>query len=76
MIVKGITGIPTNEVQTYKRGERLEAYLTQPFYVAEAFTGKKGASVNLADTINDIRKILDGVTDSKEVEELTFIGNI
>lgn len=72
--VRGSEHLPAAEIQTFKRGERLEAYLTQPFYVAEDFTGTKGESVSLTDTINDVRKILDGVTDSVEIERLTFIG--
>ncbi|WP_342431764.1 hypothetical protein [Neobacillus sp. FSL H8-0543] len=74
--VKGITGIPTSEVQTYQRGERLEAYLTQPFYVAEPFTGQKGQSVNLEDTLTDVRKIIDGAMDGVELDSLNFIGSL
>lgn len=74
--VKGIDGIPASEIQVFNRGERLEAYLTQPFYVAEAFTGQKGESVELETTINDVRKIIDGGTDSKEIEKLNFIGSL
>ncbi|MDP4084168.1 MAG: hypothetical protein Q8934_06085 [Bacillota bacterium] len=74
--VKGLNGIPSSEVQTYKRGERLEAYLTQPFFVAETFTGKKGESVNLQDTLLDVRKILEGGTDFMEIESLNYIGSL
>lgn len=74
--VKGINGIPSSEIETFHRGERLEAYLTQPFYVAEAFTGIKGEEVSLKDTLNDVKKILDGVIDSKDIASLNFIGTI
>lgn len=74
--VKGIAGIPASEIQTYQRGERLEAYLTQPFYVAEAFTGIKGESVSLKDTLSDVQKILDGAVDSAGIDTLNFIGNL
>ncbi len=74
--VKGIEAVPDAEMQTYKRGERLEAYLTQPFYVAEPFTGKKGETVSLKDTLNDVQKILDGSADSKEVDQLDYIGTL
>lgn len=74
--IHGIDKLPNSEIQTFKRGERLEAYLTQPFYVAEAFTGKKGETISLTDTLNDIRKILDGVTDSIVVDSLTYIGRL
>jgi len=74
--VKGLDGIPASEVQVYNRGERLEAYLTQPFFVAEDFTGIKGEEVALETTLNDIRKIIDGGADSQTVESLNFIGKL
>lgn len=74
--VKGISRIPTSECQTYHRGERLEAYLTQPFFVAEAYSGKKGEAVNLKDTLKDVRAILTGVTDTNQVESLNYIGRL
>lgn len=74
--VRGLDAIPAAELETYNRGERLEAYLTQPFYVAEAYTGIKGESVSLNDTLTDVRKILDGGTDAEELKSLTFIGKL
>ncbi|KKO52428.1 ATP synthase subunit B [Paenibacillus sp. DMB20] len=74
--VKGIAGIPGSEVETYHRGERLEAYLTQPFTVAEPYTGKKGESVSLQDTLNDVQAILNGSWDDAPVESLYFIGRL
>ncbi|WP_409291242.1 hypothetical protein [Peribacillus sp. SCS-37] len=74
--VRGLTGIPSSELQTYSRGERLEAYLTQPFYVAEEFTGTKAETVSLSDTLNDIRTILEGGADERSPEELKYIGRL
>jgi F-type H+-transporting ATPase subunit beta len=74
--VRGEEKLPSSEVQTFKRGERLEAYLTQPFYVAEGFTGKKGESVSLQDTLKDVQAILDGSFDSQDVEKLSYIGKL
>ncbi|WP_424237499.1 helix-turn-helix domain-containing protein [Bhargavaea ginsengi] len=74
--VGGIDRIPASELQTYRRGERLEAYLTQPFYVAEAFTKKPGASVSLQETLNDVKEIMNGSADSKEVADLELIGSL
>lgn len=74
--VKGLEGIPHSEVETFNRGERLEAYLTQPFYTAEEYTGIKGVSVSLNDTLSDVRKILDGATDSIDIKSLSFVGKI
>jgi len=68
--------LPETEIQIYKRGERLEAYLTQPFFVAEPFSGKKGEDVDLPTMLEDIRKILEGSYDSAEVNSLSYIGTI
>jgi len=74
--IHGLDSLPENEKTTFKRGELLEAYLTQPFYVAETFTGIKGASVSLQDTLQDVRKILDGAFDSFELEKINFVGKL
>ena len=74
--VSGIERIPASELQTYRRGERLEAYLTQPFYVAESFTKKAGESVSLQDTLNDVKEIINGSIDSRELTEVMFIGKL
>ena len=74
--VIGIDKLPTSQVSTYLRGERLEAYLTQPFYVAESFTKKPGVSVSLQDTLKDVNEIINGALDSKEVSEIDFIGSL
>ncbi|WP_026907402.1 helix-turn-helix domain-containing protein [Paucisalibacillus globulus] len=74
--VSGMERIPTSELQTYQIGERLEAYLTQPFYITEAFTRKSGEAVSLQDALNDVKEILNGTVDSKEVSELEFIGKL
>lgn len=74
--VSGIERIPASELQTYRRGERLEAYLTQPFYVAESFTKKTGQSVKLQETLNDVKEIINGAIDNKDISELEFIGKL
>ncbi|MGA4721888.1 hypothetical protein [Fictibacillus nanhaiensis] len=72
--VNGKDKLPGLEKQTYIIGERLEAYLTQPLYVAEEVSGKKGVNVNLLDTLTDVRKILDKKYDERNISELEYIG--
>jgi F-type H+/Na+-transporting ATPase subunit beta len=59
---------------TFERARRLRAYLTQPFHVTEAFSGRPGASVPLADMLADVRAILAGRTDPLAVEPLAYRG--
>ncbi|ARI75871.1 ATP synthase beta subunit C-terminal domain-containing protein [Halobacillus mangrovi] len=74
--VGGMDPLSSADQQVYKRGELLEAYLSQPFYVAEPFTGVKGEHVPLDQTLMDTRKILDGAEDHKLAKELMSIGSL
>lgn len=56
------------------RARRLLRYNTQPFFVAEEFTGRSGQQVPLTRTLQDVRVILDGTYDARPEEELSFIG--
>ena len=60
----------------FSRGERLEAYLTQPFYVAEPFTKKQGESLTIKEILVYVRKIVEGSMLEKEVKDLMYIGKI
>ena len=57
-----------------ERAERLRHYLSNPFYTAEAFTDRPGASVPLATTLTDVRAILDGNVDTIDPAALTMTG--
>ncbi|AWP27298.1 H two-sector ATPase alpha/beta subunit domain protein [Paenibacillus vortex V453] len=74
--VRGLQAIPASETEVYERGERLEAYLTQPFYVAEAYTRLQGERVSLLETLDDVQAILNGSMDHRSVESLSWIGTI
>ncbi|GGA67814.1 ATP synthase beta subunit C-terminal domain-containing protein [Ornithinibacillus halotolerans] len=62
--------------EIYKRGERLEAYLTQRFFVAEPYTKKKGASISLGVVLDDVNRIIDGQVDELSSEKLLYIGSL
>lgn len=75
---RGLSDVVENvEITTHSigEGERLEAYLTQPFYVTESFTKKQGESVSLQDTLIDVKEIINGAIDSKVVS-VAFIGKL
>jgi F-type H+/Na+-transporting ATPase subunit beta len=74
--VHGVGRLPESELQVFKQGEKLEAYLTQPFYVAEPYTGKKGVTVGLKETLSDVKKILESSLSEFNAEDLQFIGKI
>ena len=72
--VHGLEKFPPAEQAKFRRGERLEAFLTQPLYVAEAYTAKPGAWVPLPETLDGVRRVLDGAADELEVEALRYSG--
>jgi len=57
-----------------ERAQRLNAFLTTPFYVAEDFTGVSGVTVSLAETLDGVEAILAGDCDGVPAAELRMIG--
>lgn len=60
----------------YHRGERLEAFLSQPFYTAEPFTQRPGQWCSVHETLEDVKLLLDGKADHLNAEELKNIGRL
>ena len=61
---------------TVARARRLQRFLSQPFAVAEQFTGMQGKYVPLADTILGFREILDGKYDHIPESMFLYAGGI
>lgn len=60
----------------FRRTKRVINYLTQPFYITEQQTGKKGLHIPRTETINDIQTILSGKLDEIPEEKLLYIGTL
>ncbi len=58
------------------RARRMQKFLSQPFFVAEAFTNRPGRFVKLADTIEGFRQILDGQHDTVPEQAFLMAGTI
>jgi len=58
------------------RARKIERFLSQPFFVAEVFTGSPGKYVTLADTIKGFQMILKGELDSLPEQAFYMVGNI
>ena len=63
--ILGMDELSDEDKLTVARARRIQRFLTQPFFVAEVFTGNVGQYVKLADTIKGFREILDGKHDDK-----------
>ncbi len=60
----------------YRRARRVQRFLSQPFHVAEQFTGLKGAFVSIEETIKGFNMIMDGEVDEYPEAAFNLVGNI
>ena len=58
------------------RARKIQRFFSQPFSVAEQFTGMKGKYVTLRETIRGFKEILDGVHDDIPEQAFLYVGNI
>ena len=72
----GIEELSARDRVIVTRARRLQRFLTQPFAVTEAFTGKPGRSVPLAETLKGCRAILDGACDGWAESSFYMVGTI
>src|SRR5690242_16588215 len=68
--ILGIDELSDEDRQTVTRARKIERFLSQPFFVAEQFTGRSGEYVPVAETVRGFREILDGEHD--ELSEGAF----
>jgi len=66
--ILGMEELSDEQKQTVARARRVQRYLSQPFFVAEKFTGNKGQYIKIEDTIRDFGDILAGKYDDKPEE--------
>ncbi|HCM51853.1 TPA: F0F1 ATP synthase subunit beta [Candidatus Saccharibacteria bacterium] len=74
--ILGMEELSDEDKQTVNRARRIQRFLTQPMFVAEAFTGSKGAYVPLAETVKGFREIIDGKHDKKTEQAFYMKGRI
>ena len=61
---------------TVARARKIQRFLSQPFFVAEQFTGIEGKYVSVADTVRGFKEILDGKHDDKNEQAFYMKGGI
>jgi len=74
--ILGMEELSDEDKQTVSRARRIQRFLTQPFHVAEVFSGIPGTYVSLKDTIAGFREILDGKHDDKPESAFYMKGKI
>ena len=58
------------------RARKIERFFSQPFFVAEQFTGKKGVYTKIADTLKSFDAICKGEVDSIPEQAFLYVGDI
>jgi len=74
--ILGIEELSDQDKQIVSRARRIQRFLSQPFSVAEAFTGRPGKFVTKEETIQGFKQIIEGKHDAKEEEAFYLKGSI
>lgn len=72
----GESELSQQDQKIYKRSKILQNYMTQNFFVIEPQTGKPGVFVQIKETVDDVRAIIDGMYDEHQPEEFLFMGSL
>ncbi len=74
--ILGMDELSEEDKLVVSRARRVQRFLSQPFHVAEAFTGLKGVFVNIEDTIRGFNMIMDGEVDEYPEAAFNLVGTI
>jgi F-type H+-transporting ATPase subunit beta len=74
--VIGIDELSRADRLLYERARKLQNYMTQPCFVAESYTGRKGQYVPTEVTITDCSRIIEGTYDGIDEQEFYMIGRL
>ena len=74
--IMGMDELSDEDKQIVARARKVQRFLSQPFHVAEQFTGMEGRYVPLKETIRGFREIIDGLHDDLPESAFLFVGSI
>jgi F-type H+-transporting ATPase subunit beta len=74
--ILGLDELSEEDRQTVARARKVERFLSQPFFVAEIFTGSPGKYVSLADSIEGFNDVLDGKYDDLPEQAFYLVGDM
>jgi F-type H+-transporting ATPase subunit beta len=74
--ILGIDELSEDDKLTVSRARKIQKFLSQPFFVAEQFTGFKGKYVAIADTVRGFREIAEGKHDGLPEQAFYMVGTI
>ena len=74
--ILGMDELSDEDKLVVSRARRVQRFLSQPFHVAEAFTGLKGVLVSIEDTIKGFNMILNGEVDDLPEAAFNLVGDL
>jgi F-type H+-transporting ATPase subunit beta len=74
--ILGMDELSDEDKVIVQRARKIERFLSQPFHVAEQFTGTSGKYVRLEDTIRSFQEVLDGKHDDLPEQAFYLVGGI
>ena len=74
--ILGMDELSAEDRLTVERARKIQKFLSQPFFVAEQFTGSAGIYVQLADTIRSFKEVLEGKHDAVPEQAFYMVGSI
>jgi len=74
--ILGMEELSDEDKITVSRARKIQRFLSQPFHVAEAFTGKKGSYVKIEDTVRAFKEICEGKHDDIPEQAFYMVGGI
>lgn len=74
--ILGVDELSEDDKLIVSRARKIERFFSQPFYVAEQFTGQEGRYVSLKDTVRGFQEILDGDHDDLPEQAFMMVGSI
>jgi F-type H+-transporting ATPase subunit beta len=74
--ILGIEELSDEDKITVARARKIQRFLSQPFHVAEAFTGRSGKFVKIEDTVRSFKEICDGKHDDIPEQAFYMAGGI
>jgi len=74
--ILGMDELSEDDKLTVSRARKIQKFLSQPFNVAEAFTGTKGKYVKLSDTVRSFKEVIEGKYDDLPEQAFYMVGGI
>ncbi|HZX68360.1 MAG TPA: F0F1 ATP synthase subunit beta, partial [Candidatus Elarobacter sp.] len=74
--ILGVEELSDDDKVTVGRARRMQRLFSQPFFVAEQFTGRGGKYVKIEDTIRSFKEVLDGKVDDLPESAFLYVGDI